>query len=59
MWTGSVRHTFRRVNVEGLWSISVRMLASIAGPFGRNFSQGDVGGALGELGYDRESVWKL
>ncbi|KAI0353560.1 ferredoxin reductase-like C-terminal NADP-linked domain-containing protein [Trametes cingulata] len=35
------------------------MVAAIAGPFGRNFSQGEVGGALGELGYDRESVWKL
>ncbi|KAI0677148.1 ferredoxin reductase-like C-terminal NADP-linked domain-containing protein [Trametes maxima] len=35
------------------------MVAAIAGPFGRNFSQGEVGGALGELGFDRESVWKL
>ncbi|EIW62055.1 ferredoxin reductase-like C-terminal NADP-linked domain-containing protein [Trametes versicolor FP-101664 SS1] len=35
------------------------MVAAIAGPFGRNFSQGDVGGALGELGYDKASVWKL
>ncbi|KAI0638082.1 ferredoxin reductase-like C-terminal NADP-linked domain-containing protein [Trametes polyzona] len=35
------------------------MVAAIAGPFGRNFSQGEVGGALGELGYDKESVWKL
>ncbi|KAI0832321.1 ferredoxin reductase-like C-terminal NADP-linked domain-containing protein [Trametes gibbosa] len=35
------------------------MVAAIAGPFGRNFSQGDVGGALGELGYGKESVWKL
>ncbi|KAI9001109.1 ferredoxin reductase-like C-terminal NADP-linked domain-containing protein [Trametes punicea] len=35
------------------------MVAAIAGPYGRNFSQGDVGGALGELGYGRESVWKL
>ncbi|KAI0776121.1 ferredoxin reductase-like C-terminal NADP-linked domain-containing protein [Trametes elegans] len=35
------------------------MVAAIAGPFGRNFSQGEVGGVLGELGYDRESVWKL
>ena len=35
------------------------MVAAIAGPFGRNFSQGEVGGALGELGYDRDSVWKL
>ncbi|KAI0375540.1 ferredoxin reductase-like C-terminal NADP-linked domain-containing protein [Pilatotrama ljubarskyi] len=35
------------------------MVAAIAGPLGRNFSQGEVGGALGELGYDKESVWKL
>ncbi|KAH9899970.1 ferredoxin reductase-like C-terminal NADP-linked domain-containing protein [Cubamyces lactineus] len=37
----------------------VPMVAAIAGPFGRNFSQGDVGGALGELGYGKDSVWKL
>ncbi|KAI0750784.1 ferredoxin reductase-like protein [Daedaleopsis nitida] len=35
------------------------MVAAIAGPYGRNFSQGEVGGALGELGYGSESVWKL
>ncbi|TBU49400.1 ferredoxin reductase-like protein [Dichomitus squalens] len=35
------------------------MVAAIAGPFGRNFSQGDVGGLLGNLGYDKDSVWKL
>ncbi|TFK92209.1 ferredoxin reductase-like protein [Polyporus arcularius HHB13444] len=35
------------------------MVSAIAGPFGRNFSQGEVGGVLGELGYDGDSVWKL
>ncbi|KAH9918237.1 ferredoxin reductase-like protein [Epithele typhae] len=36
-----------------------RMVAAIAGPYGRNFSQGEVGGVLGELGYGKDSVWKL
>lgn len=36
-----------------------RMVAAIAGPYGRNFSQGEVGGALGEMGYGGDSVWKL
>lgn len=35
------------------------MVAAIAGPFGRNMSQGPVGGILGEMGYKREQVWKL
>ncbi|KAI1795136.1 ferredoxin reductase-like protein [Ganoderma leucocontextum] len=35
------------------------MVAAIAGPYGRNFSQGEVGGVLGNLGYDGTSVWKL
>ncbi|KAI0719654.1 ferredoxin reductase-like protein [Cerioporus squamosus] len=35
------------------------MISAVAGPFGRNFSQGEVGGVLGELGYDGDSVWKL
>lgn len=36
-----------------------RMIADVAGPFGRNFSQGEIGGVLGKLGYGRDSVWKL
>ncbi|EED84689.1 predicted protein [Postia placenta Mad-698-R] len=28
-------------------------------PFGRNFSQGEVGGVLAAMGYEREQVWKL
>lgn len=35
------------------------MVAAIAGPFGRNFSQGEIGGILGKLGYDGKTVWKL
>ncbi|KAM5540413.1 hypothetical protein V8D89_005871 [Ganoderma adspersum] len=35
------------------------MLAAIAGPYGRNFSQGEIGGVLGKLGYDGKTVWKL
>ncbi|KZT19294.1 riboflavin synthase domain-like protein [Neolentinus lepideus HHB14362 ss-1] len=36
-----------------------QMISAIAGPMGRNLSQGDVGGILGELGYNSEQVWKL
>ncbi|KAJ7499186.1 hypothetical protein FB451DRAFT_1347509 [Mycena latifolia] len=35
------------------------MIDAIAGPYGRNFSQGEVGGALGELGYTSREVRKL
>lgn len=36
-----------------------RMVAAVAGPFGRNMSQGPVGGVLGEMGYKSDEVWKL
>ncbi|KAF5369943.1 hypothetical protein D9758_001297 [Tetrapyrgos nigripes] len=35
------------------------MIAAIAGPYGRNFSQGAVGGVLAELGYTSGQVYKL
>ncbi|KAK7060217.1 hypothetical protein VNI00_000982 [Paramarasmius palmivorus] len=35
------------------------MISAIAGPYGRNFSQGQVGGALAELGCSTEQVYKL
>lgn len=35
------------------------MISAIAGPFGRNFSQGLVGGVLGEMGYTSDQVRKL
>ncbi|KAJ7937307.1 hypothetical protein B0H13DRAFT_1945264 [Mycena leptocephala] len=35
------------------------MINAIAGPYGRNFSQGKVGGVLGELGYTPSEVRKL
>jgi len=36
-----------------------RMVAAIAGPYGRNHSQGKVGGVLAELGFKAGQVWKL
>jgi len=36
-----------------------QMVAAIAGPYGRNLSQGEVGGILGELGYTSSRVRKL
>jgi cytochrome-b5 reductase len=35
------------------------MINAIAGPYGRNFSQGEVGGVLGELGCTSDHVRKL
>ncbi|CAA7260215.1 unnamed protein product [Cyclocybe aegerita] len=36
-----------------------RMIGAIAGPYGRNFSQGPVGGILAKLGYNADQVYKL
>ncbi|KAF9246996.1 hypothetical protein BU15DRAFT_38766 [Melanogaster broomeanus] len=36
-----------------------QMVNAIAGPYGRNYSQGQVGGFLGELGLQSHQVWKL
>ncbi|KAH9977873.1 hypothetical protein BGW80DRAFT_1284632 [Lactifluus volemus] len=36
-----------------------RMVAAIAGPYGKNYSQGMVGGILAELGFEAGQVWKL
>ncbi|KAL1706681.1 hypothetical protein EV121DRAFT_278617 [Schizophyllum commune] len=35
------------------------MIGALAGPYGRNFSQGPVGGVLKELGYGSDQVYKL
>ena len=35
------------------------MVAAIAGPRGRNLTQGRVGGVLGELGAGEAQVYKL
>ncbi|KAF8901674.1 hypothetical protein CPB84DRAFT_1729588 [Gymnopilus junonius] len=35
------------------------MIAAIAGPYGRNFSQGPIGGTLGRMGYSSNQVYKL
>ena len=36
-----------------------RMISAIAGPWGRNYSQGFVGGVLGQLGFGSDQVRKL
>ena len=36
-----------------------RMINAISGPYGRNFSQGIVGGILGNMGYTSSQVYKL
>ncbi|KAF4619909.1 hypothetical protein D9613_005535 [Agrocybe pediades] len=35
------------------------MVGAVAGPYGRNLSQGPVGGILGKLGYTSDQVYKL
>ncbi|KAG0705428.1 hypothetical protein DFH29DRAFT_277182 [Suillus ampliporus] len=36
-----------------------QMVEAIAGPYGRNYSQGPIGGVLRTLGYKSHQVWKL
>ncbi|KAG1753802.1 uncharacterized protein EDB91DRAFT_1286495 [Suillus paluster] len=36
-----------------------QMVEAIAGPYGRNYSQGPIGGVLQSLGYKSHQVWKL
>ncbi|KAG2152928.1 ferredoxin reductase-like C-terminal NADP-linked domain-containing protein [Suillus clintonianus] len=36
-----------------------QMVEAIAGPYGRNYSQGPIGGMLRSLGYKSHQVWKL
>jgi cytochrome-b5 reductase len=35
------------------------MITAIAGPYGRNYSQGPIGGILQEMGYTSANVHKL
>ncbi|KAI9512266.1 ferredoxin reductase-like C-terminal NADP-linked domain-containing protein [Russula earlei] len=49
----------RRKNVLVLVCGPERMVAAIAGPYGKNYSQGKVGGVLAELGFTAGQVWKL
>jgi len=49
----------RKKNVLVLVCGPEPMVAAIAGPYGRNYSQGKVGGVLAELGFKAGQVWKL
>ncbi|KAI0304193.1 hypothetical protein BC826DRAFT_903125 [Russula brevipes] len=49
----------RKKNVLVLVCGPERMVAAIAGPYGKNYSQGKVGGVLAELGFKAGQVWKL
>jgi len=49
----------RRKNVLVLVCGPEPMIAAIAGPYGKNYSQGKVGGVLAELGFKAGQVWKL
>lgn len=49
----------RKKNVLVLVCGPEPMVAAIAGPYGRNYSQGKVGGVLAELGFKTGQVWKL
>jgi len=49
----------RKKNVLVLVCGPERMVAAIAGPYGKNYSQGKVGGVLAELGFMAGQVWKL
>ncbi|KAI6164931.1 hypothetical protein EDD17DRAFT_1775272 [Pisolithus thermaeus] len=49
----------RAVSVIPSRKNSHSMVDAIAGPYGRNYSQGKVGGILAELGLQPHQVWKL
>ncbi|KAI0004925.1 hypothetical protein BJV74DRAFT_805734 [Russula compacta] len=49
----------RKKNVLVLVCGPERMVAAVAGPYGKNYSQGKVGGVLAELGFEAGQVWKL
>ena len=40
-------------------NVLFRMIGAIAGPYGRNFSQGPIGGILGRMGIASDHVYKL
>lgn len=35
------------------------MINAVSGPYGRNFSQGPIGGVLADMGFTANQVWKL
>ena len=47
-----------KVVIENV-NILFRMISTIAGPYGRNFSQGTVGGILGRMEITSDCVYKL
>jgi hypothetical protein len=60
MRTKSVRDVILCMNERGVKDVNeCRMIDAISGPYGRNYSQGIVGGVLGEMGYTSNEVWKL
>lgn len=56
---GDEDEDIRKKNVLVLVCGPEPMVAAIAGPYGRNYSQGKVGGVLAELGFKAGQVWKL
>lgn len=35
------------------------MISAVAGPWGHNYSQGSIGGVLGQLGFGSDQVRKI
>ncbi|EIM88640.1 uncharacterized protein STEHIDRAFT_167787 [Stereum hirsutum FP-91666 SS1] len=60
LWGYPVKeNNFQQKNVVVLVCGPEPMITAIAGPYGRNYSQGAVGGVLAELGFKPGQVWKF
>ncbi|KAI0251315.1 hypothetical protein BJV78DRAFT_1126668 [Lactifluus subvellereus] len=59
LWMKGGDEDIREKNVLVLVCGPEPMVAAIAGPYGKNYSQGKVGGVLAELGFKAGQVWKL
>ena len=59
LWTGTVSASDPAYQIRTTHLPRISMINAIAGPYGRNYSQGPIGGVLGTLGCRQDQVWKL
>ncbi|KAI0320604.1 ferredoxin reductase-like protein [Amylostereum chailletii] len=64
-WWSALRRSFSKEHGPSSGNVIVLvcgpepMVVAVAGPYGRNYSQGRVGGILAGLGFKEGQVWKL
>lgn len=59
LWAGTVSAPDCVYQIRTTHFPCISMINAIAGPYGRNYSQGTIGGVLGTLGCRQDQVWKL